>query len=95
MFFGEIYVRNEMRLDCQMQDEHHRASDERPPAKRLSCMCKSIHIATNGATSEGIAKCHCAVYLTLSLTPVPTRDRRVYVSQSKRQFDARQQSDEK
>lgn len=33
---------------------------------------------TNGATSEGIAQCHCTVYLTLSLTLVPTRDCRVY-----------------
>jgi len=34
-------------------------------------------------------------YLTLDLTPVPTRDCRVYERQSKRECDARQQSDEK
>jgi hypothetical protein len=48
--------------------------------------------ATNGATFVGIAQEYCTVVLTLSLTPVPTRDRRVYVSQSKRRHDARQQN---
>jgi hypothetical protein len=51
--------------------------------------------ATNGATFVGIAQEYCTVVLTLSLTPVPTRNRRVYVRQSKRQADARQPSDKK
>jgi hypothetical protein len=34
--------------------------------------------ATNGATFVGIAQEYCTVVLTLSLTPVPTRNRRVY-----------------
>ena len=41
---------------------------------------------------RGSAQAHCTVVLTLNLTPVPTRDRRVYEPQSKREHMLRQQT---
>jgi hypothetical protein len=47
---------------------------------------------TNSAMRLGITQEHCTVVLTLSPTPVPARNRRVYALQSKCEPDSRQQT---